>query len=129
MAYLPENSDDYLLQAPASGTDTRISRAIDMLQEKLAKRFHVAELARTAGLSIRYFRQGFKKEAGLTFVEFYRNLRMGRARELLAKTSQSIKAIAIDLGYTRAEVFDREFKQYHSCTPTEYRTRHCRKSL
>ncbi|MBI4459489.1 MAG: helix-turn-helix transcriptional regulator, partial [Acidobacteria bacterium] len=65
-------------------------------------------------------------EVGMTFVEFYRNLRMTHARELLAGTNQSIKAIALDLGYRRVEVFDREFRQYHSCTPTAYRSR-CQK--
>ncbi|MBI3894371.1 MAG: helix-turn-helix transcriptional regulator [Acidobacteria bacterium] len=107
--------------------DTRLFQAIATLQQNLSKRFHAPELARAAGLSIRYFHHGFKQEVGMTFVEFYRKLRMARAREILAGTSQSVKAIALDLGYRRVEVFDREFRQYHSCTPTEYRSR-CQKN-
>jgi AraC-like DNA-binding protein len=78
-------------------------------------------------LSVRSFQQAFKQETGMTFVEFCRNFRMARARELLTRTDQAIKAVAFDLGYTRVEVFDHEFKQVHSCTPTEYRAL-CRKS-
>lgn len=115
------------MQAPVSSTDTRFSQAIATLQQNLSRRFHVPELARSAGLSPRYFYYRFKEEVGLTFVPFYRNLRMARARVLLAETDQSIKVIALDLGYTRVEVFDREFRQYHSFTPTQYRA-HGRKS-
>lgn len=126
MANSAGNGGKYLIDVPAN---SRFLQAIAKLQQDLSKRFHVADLARESGLSIRSFHDFFKQEMGATFVEFYHNLRMARAREFLAETEQSIKVIALDLGYMRLEVFDHEFKQAHGCTPTEYRRSLPKKSI
>ena len=108
-------------QPSASSTSWRFSATISQLHENLSRRFHISELAQETGISVRHFHQLCRQELGTNFVKYYRDLRMERASELLIGSEQSIKTIALDLGYGRIEVFCREFRKVFLCTPTEYR--------
>ena len=73
------------------------------------------------GLTPRHVRTLFKKQTGMTFVAFLRDLRMRRAQKLLRATSQSVKEVALQSGYKNIESFCRDFKSITGCTPIRYR--------
>ena len=60
-------------------------------------------------------------EEGTTFQQIIENMRMGRARYYLEKTTLSITDIAMELGYAEASVFVRAFKRKTGKTPNRYR--------
>ena len=47
--------------------------------------------------------------------------RMNRARFLLQTTRQAVSAIALELGYEDANLFEKFFRYHQKCTPTAYR--------
>ena len=101
--------------------DRRVAHTIEKLAKSSSPKVLLPTLAKEVNLSPRRLESLFKSQTGMTFVAFRRELRMGRARELLAETFKSIKEIAADLGYNAVEVFCRDFKRIHACTATEFR--------
>ena len=50
------------------------------------------------------------------------DIRFGKARLLLKETSQTVEAIAAEVGYENVEHFNRLFKKTYGCTPMQYRS-------
>lgn len=82
-----------------------------------------AELAARFGLSAKKLRRTLATH-GTSPRRFLLDLRMERARELLAGTDQPIKAIATAAGYADVVAFHRAFQSFHEKTPAGYRQRH-----
>jgi AraC-like DNA-binding protein len=56
-----------------------------------------------------------------TIHDYLIHVRMETAKVLLATTDQSIKAVAISVGYKRDSSFGPAFKKYFGTTPSSYR--------
>ena len=54
-------------------------------------------------------------------MEYLTEIRMNRARELLAGTELSMKEICGEVGYSDPNYFSRIFKKHTGLTPTEYK--------
>lgn len=67
-----------------------------------------------------YLRSLFKKETGMTFVEYLTEKRMERARLLLQKGEMKINAVASAVGYNDSKYFSLIFKRINGMSPTEY---------
>ena len=67
-----------------------------------------------------YLRALFKKETGMTFVEYLTEKRMERARELLKNSERKIGAVAALVGYKDSKYFSNTFKKASGMSPTEY---------
>lgn len=87
-----------------------IDREIDM--EKLAQQHQV-------GYS--YFRKMFKKYTGVSPGQYHLQLRIMRAKELLAGTDRSIKEICLELGFQTIHYFSLIFKKKTGMSPSEFR--------
>lgn len=70
-----------------------------------------------------YFSSVFRKEKGITFVEYLTRVRLERAKELLMCSSLKISEIAYKVGYNDPQYFSHLFKKYNQCSPKEYRQR------
>ncbi|MCB0856050.1 MAG: AraC family transcriptional regulator, partial [Bacteroidetes bacterium] len=63
-----------------------------------------------------------KDITGMTINEYIRHIRIHRASLLLKKhPDQTILSIAVDVGFTSAAHFSREFKKVINKTPSDYR--------
>lgn len=80
-----------------------------------------ALLAKKAGLSPKYYSQLFKKEYGIGVHDFLTEIRIGKAKELLVKTSDSLRAISASVGYADEFYLSRVFKKIVGVPPTNYR--------
>ncbi|RJF91949.1 AraC family transcriptional regulator [Noviherbaspirillum saxi] len=89
--------------------ETRLDQAVDI--QHVADAFH---------LSVRTLTRKFTDE-GVTFQSVKDALRRDVAVQRLSKSTTSIAAIAMDLGYANAAAFCRAFKQWTGSTPTAYR--------
>ncbi|MBP5298885.1 MAG: helix-turn-helix transcriptional regulator, partial [Lachnospiraceae bacterium] len=65
----------------------------------------------------------FKKNTGKTLHSFIKEQKLERAAYLIKHSSQSIKEIAWQLGYSNCGYFSHQFKLHYFCTPMEYRLR------
>lgn len=63
----------------------------------------------------------FKEEFGEKFVEYLANVRMEKAKTLLATTNLSIQDVALQVGYMHSFSFIRVFKKVVGMTPGDYR--------
>lgn len=63
----------------------------------------------------------FKNKAGVTVTQYYTDIKMELARNLLKTTDIPVYEIGLKLGYYGPNSFIRRFKQLTGMTPGEYR--------
>ncbi|MGE4454410.1 MAG: response regulator [Sphaerochaeta sp.] len=83
--------------------------------------FGLEEICEMIGVSPSYFSSTFKKEVGLSFVQYLTAMRMDRAKELLIKTEGKTYEIAQAVGYTEPNYFSFSFKRHVGISPSQYR--------
>jgi AraC-like DNA-binding protein len=64
------------------------------------------------------------KEEGTTFNELVKALRCELAKEYLLDQHLSISEASFLLGYSEPRAFQRAFKEWYQCSPSEFRSRH-----
>ncbi|MDY2726577.1 MAG: response regulator [Anaerostipes faecalis] len=91
------------------------------LQEHLDEEISLTYLAEQFHLSAQYISQLFKNEIGVDFLAYLTNLRMEKARKLLATTAMPIAEVAGSVGYNDYRAFTKVFKKNEGMTPLQYR--------
>ena len=81
--------------------------------------YRMASLCDRIGVSERHLRRVFEEGIGKSPKDWLRQERMVAARSLLREGSP-IKEVAIDLGFTTAKMFSRDFQLFHGVKPTEF---------
>ena len=67
-----------------------------------------------------YFSRAFKRQTGVNFHEYVKNLRMEQAKQLL-KNGMKVKDVCARIGYQDRNHFNKLFKQYTGCNPQDYK--------
>lgn len=75
------------------------------------------------GFSKFHFSRLFKQYTGLTFNDYLNYRRIKAAEEMLADPGLTITEVSLQSGYSSISTFNRLFKQYKHCTPSEYRSK------
>ncbi len=78
-------------------------------------------IATNIGISLPTLRKRFRRAMGVPLHTYVLNLRLVRARELLAETTVPIKEVAGRLGYGDVQFFGRQFKKFVGVSPASYR--------
>lgn len=91
------------------------------IMENFHRDISMDDAAKETNLSYHYFSKFFKDSMGKSFVEYLTELRIDKSRELLRKTSDSIKEICYKIGYSDPNYYCKIFKKVTGMTPTEYR--------
>ena len=91
------------------------------IEENLSEQISLAELAELAHLSIFHFSRAFKQSFGMPPHRYHTSRRIEWAKILLAKLSQSVTEIALDIGFSDASSFTAAFRKWTGRTPTEFR--------
>lgn len=101
--------------------DPRIAVAQQFLRDNLTRMVAVPEVAQAAGMSGSRLAHLFRRETGLTPMQFLDRERMQRACQLLANTPLPVKDIAVQVGYPDIYHFSQRFKKLLGRSPTAYR--------
>lgn len=101
-----------------------IFRSLAMIEEKIPEKLTVEMLAKSIHISKYHYQRIFRETVGETVMGYVTRRRLFLAAEDLAKTEDSVLAIALRYGYDSHEGFTRSFKAYLGVTPTEYRKYH-----
>ena len=117
----------YLEQAvPDSGflsalNDTRISKALKLIQDSPQNHWTLESLASEIGMSRSVFFNQFKKLVHETPLSYLTNWRIRQAQKLLMMDNSNISEIAANVGYQSEAAFNRIFKSKTGQTPAVYR--------
>lgn len=85
-----------------------------------------AELAAQCNISEVYFRKIFVESYHITPRQYLIDIRLNRAKQLLAEGTLKISAVAEQCGFTNQYHFCRIFKEKTNVTPSEYRKCMCK---
>lgn len=98
-----------------------IIQAIEYIDNNINENITLEKISFICNLSQCYFSKLFKKETGLTFINYLNSRKISKAKELLVNTDEPINNIAINLGFEDCGYFIRVFKKAEKITPKKYR--------
>jgi AraC-like DNA-binding protein len=112
------------LRSSRAGKQLDLEKLTRHMRENLGAELDLDALAATANLSKFHFSRRFRQHTGHAPIQFFIQMKMQRACELLDSTDQPIKAIAGAVGYQDAFYFSRIFKRTIGVSPQAYRQQH-----
>lgn len=81
----------------------------------------IKEIALTYQKSEQYLGRLFKNQMGVSFNDYYTQLRLEKAENLLINSDDKIINIAMDCGFNNISYFNRIFQKKHHVSPSKYR--------
>jgi AraC-like DNA-binding protein len=98
-----------------------MNSAITYINEHYMDEMSLEDAALFAGFSKYYFSRMFKQFSGISFSEYLTTKRLNVASDLLVRTNQPIREIAVSSGFGSTATFNRVFREYKNCTPSQFR--------
>ena len=98
-----------------------IASSMAYINEHYHEELSLDDVARFVGFSRYYFSRSFKKQTGYFFKDYLCQKRLQVAMELLIRTEEPMKEVAIRSGFGSIATFNRVFREKNGCTPTHYR--------
>jgi len=121
LSILPLASDiTFTASSESLAEQSGIQKAIEYMNEHYMENLSREDVASKVFMSGAHFSRCFKKEMGITYLDYLTDLRMQKAIELL-QTNCKIQDIGKQLGYPSQNRFIINFRHYTSYTPSEYR--------
>jgi AraC family transcriptional regulator len=119
--HLTVRKSDQIELSRAGLVDRRLRLAIEFMHDNFGRELALEEIAAAAYLSEYHFARLFKQITGVTPHVYLANVRLERARKLLAETALPISEIAATVGYQSQSHFTKMFKAVTGVTPRSYR--------
>ena len=91
------------------------------LQENYDRQVDLSALAESLAVSAPYLSKLFHEQTGTSPMRYLTDLRMSRARKLLADSSLTVREIAVRVGYPDPFHFSRSFKNAVGVSPAQFR--------
>lgn len=85
--------------------------------------FGLDALCEEIAVSPAYFSTTFKKETGISFVQFLTNTRIEKAKQLLINSEEKTYEIAERVGFSEPNYFSFTFKKNVGLSPSQYRSK------
>ena len=86
-----------------------------------SKQIKVEDIADNIGVDRKYLRNLFFKYLGVSTKDYLTDVRIEKAKEMLAQSSVAVGEIALAVGYSDALAFSKLFKKHVGVSPSEYR--------
>lgn len=116
---IPKDIQQY--SSETGKTVAKINNACSYIIDNCEHDLTLEAAADYIGFSACYFSRIFKKITNYNFVEYLTLQRIKRAQLLLSDFDMSITEISYQSGFKSISTFNRAFKQYRGCSPSEYR--------
>ena len=98
-----------------------ITKARAFIVAHQAEEISLADVARAVNLSEFYFCKMFKKETGLTFVDYLARVRVETLKQLLLNPHKRVSEAAYEAGFQSLSQFNRVFRRIAGEAPSAYR--------
>ncbi|MDH7569680.1 MAG: AraC family transcriptional regulator, partial [Armatimonadota bacterium] len=120
---------DCLELEPRRPPEARLQQAVRYMREHCDEDLGRDEVAALVGLSPSHFSHLLREHLDTTFRDLLNEMRVSRARDLLAHTEHSLARVAQECGFADQSYFTKVFHKRVGMTPREYRATHGRRSL
>lgn len=98
-----------------------IRAALDYINEHFHENISLMDVAENINISKNYLCDIFKKELGVTFINYVTNLRIEKAKEYLTGTDMKMYEVSNAVGYNDYAYFSQIFKKHTGKTLSSYR--------
>jgi AraC-like DNA-binding protein len=101
--------------------NSMVSSAKSLMYQNINKSIDLVKIASKLGVSYSKFRLDFKKQTGISPLQYFLLLKIEKSKELLLNTHKNQKEIAFELGFESDYYFNRLFKQKTGLAPGQFR--------
>lgn len=108
---------------PAAEAHSRLERCLNYIQEHYARDFSMGVLAKLAFVSPSYLFRLFRRNTGMTPVNYRNTVRVEKAKLLLLDRTLKMEDIADRVGFGDPRYFARVFRRVTGETPSGFRQR------
>lgn len=98
-----------------------LRKAIDYINEHYSEPLTLNEVAEHTYVTTFYISRMFKKELGISFIDYLNDIRIEKAKELLKDVRYKSYEVASLVGIPDPHYFSKLFKKYSGISPSEYR--------
>ncbi|MBN1967810.1 MAG: AraC family transcriptional regulator [Candidatus Delongbacteria bacterium] len=100
----------------------KINRVLDYIDNNITEELTIEKLSEIAGFSKFHFHRLFSTIMNEPLGKFINRLKIEKSAQILIReNNRSITDIALEMNYSSSAVFNRSFREYFNCTPSEYR--------
>lgn len=117
----PYEEQRFLEGAADRHSDELISQIQFWMSTNLQAETSVKDIATQFGISQRTLTRRFKAANGISLVQYWKNLKIEVAKELLTSSNLSIQEVAYQVGYQDQSNFSHLFKKALNISPKDYR--------
>lgn len=103
------------------GDMARLEPVLDYIELHHGEELTLDGAANAVGLSKEYFCRLFKKNLGVSFLQYVNQLRVAAVGRELETSGEPISVLAERHGFRNVKLFNQLFKEFYGCTPTEKR--------
>ena len=100
--------------------NTPINEVTEFIKENLSQNISLKSLSDKAGMSSASFYRFFKRELGMSPIEYVLNEKIKQAKKLLKNPGIQINEVCYLSGFEDANYFIRLFKKHEGITPKQY---------
>ena len=105
-----------------------LNSVTDFLEKHYADEFSLDQAAKHFKYTKSYFCHHFKRITGVTFWKYYTIFRLEKSIQMMKENSAKKHIeIAADSGFKNIRSFNQSFKEYHHCSPREYKRKYSSK--
>lgn len=98
-----------------------IRRAIRLFETHIEDPLRIPDVAQAVEMSERHFERMFKRETGQSPLRYYRNMRLAKARQRVLYSDDSLRDIAVSVGYMAAAPMSRHYAELFGVSPRDER--------
>ncbi|RYY60976.1 MAG: helix-turn-helix domain-containing protein [Chitinophagaceae bacterium] len=104
--------------------DEPIKLAQEFIENNVAEKISVAELAVRYSIGRRHFERRFKKATNNTPMEYMQRVKVEAAKKQLETSPKNVNEVMYDVGYLDGKAFRVVFKKITGLSPIEYRNKY-----
>lgn len=99
----------------------KFNMIFDYINENYMEEISLDTISDVAGFSKFHFSRLFKQFTDMSFYDYLNQRRVKEAEKLLLNPNLSITEVAMRSGFSSISTFNRVFKNFKECTPTEFK--------
>ena len=109
------------LRQKLGSAQPKLSQIVAIMEANLEEPLELEELAQLNEVSVRQLERLFHKYLQRTPSQYYLELRLNRARDLLLRSEAQIREIALSCGFTSPAHFSKCYSRFFGCSPRSQR--------